>query len=98
MPADKREKTTEAIKEATESQEFKTLQLQSLLGRLNFISTMCPFLSTFKYNLNTCLANTLKGFKAYNNEKVKRDLKVWENFLVHPETWIPVCPEKTDPR
>jgi hypothetical protein len=76
LPSDKREKTLDAIKKATESKEFETLQLQSLLGRLNFISTMCPFLSTFKYNLNMCLANTLKGFKTYSNEKVKQDLKV----------------------
>jgi hypothetical protein len=97
LPSDKREKTIDAIKEAKVSQEFNTLQLQSLLGRLNFISTMCPFLTTFKYNLNICLANTLKGFKAYNNEKTRHDLKVWENFLTHPETWLPICPEKTDP-
>ncbi len=97
LPSDKREKTISAINEAIKSQEFDTLQLQSLLGRLNFISTMCPFLTTFKYNLNICLANTLKGFKAYNNEKVRNDLRVWQNFLSHQETWIPICPEKTDP-
>ncbi len=62
----------DAIKNATESREFDTLQLQSLLGRLNFISTMCPFLATFKYNLNLCLANTLKGFKTYSNEKCNK--------------------------
>jgi hypothetical protein len=90
-------KTIDAIEEAIKSQEFNTLQLQSLLGRLNFVSTMCPFLSTFKYNLNISLANTLRGFKAYNNEKIRHDLKVWKNFLAHPEIWIPVCPEKTDP-
>jgi hypothetical protein len=89
LPSDKREKIIHAIKAATESQEFDTPQLQSLLGRLNFISTMSPFLSTFKYNLNKCLAITLKGFKAYNNEKVNCDLKVWENFLTHPNSWIP---------
>jgi hypothetical protein len=68
LPTDKREKTIDAIEEAIKSQEFNTLQLQSLLGRLNFVSTMSPFLSTYKYNLNISLANTLKGFKAYNNK------------------------------
>jgi hypothetical protein len=97
LPTEKREKTLVAIKEVIRSQEFHTLQLQSLLGRLNFISTMCPFLTSYKYNLNVSLSNLLKGFKAYNNEKIKQDLKVWKNFLVHPETWIPICPEKTDP-
>ncbi len=58
---------------------------------------MCPFLTSYKYNLNVSLSNLLKDFKAYNNKKIKQDLKVWKNFLFHPETWIPICPEKTDP-
>ncbi len=97
LPSDKRESTLAAIKKAAVSKEFDTLQLQSLLGRLNFISTMCPFLASFKYNLNACLANTLRGFKAYNSEKVQEDLTVWKRFLTHPNTWIPICPERTDP-
>jgi hypothetical protein len=97
LPSNKKEKTISAINEAINSHEFNTLQLQSLLGKLNFISTMCPFMATFKYNLNIYLANTLKEFKAYNNEKVRNDLRVWQNFLNHPDTWIPICPEKTDP-
>jgi hypothetical protein len=58
---------------------------------------MCPFLASFKYNLNACLANTLRGFKTYNNEKVQEDLKGWKQFLTQPNSWLPICPEKTDP-
>jgi hypothetical protein len=53
---------------------------------------MCPFLASFKYNLNACLANTLRGFKSYNSEKVQEDLKGLETVPYpsnHVDTHLP---------
>ncbi len=97
LPEDKRVKTIAAIRETLNFKDFETTKIQSLLGRLNFVSSMCPFLTTFKYNLNASLACLLKGYKTFNNPKVRSDLITWLNFLNKDNQWIPICPEKCPP-
>jgi hypothetical protein len=97
LPEDKRLKTVAALKETLHSKELETTKIQSLLGRLNFVSSMCPFLTTFKYNLNTSLSSLLNGYKTFNNTNVKNDLITWLNFLKKEDQWMPICPERHTP-
>ncbi len=67
------------------------------MGRLNYISTMCPFINIFKFNLNQTLAALTKNQPAILDAKTRCDLQVWGNFLNHPTKWIPICLLKDDP-
>jgi hypothetical protein len=74
-----------------------TLQIQAVAGRLNFISSMCPFMNTFKFNLNSDLSKALKSSPVTLSQYSRNDLKVWINFLTHPDPWIPIPHEPSDP-
>jgi hypothetical protein len=66
-------------------------------GRLNFISSMCPFLNTFKYNLNVSLAEALKTGSSTLDSNTRKDLAVWLNFLSYKERWVPIPFEPIEP-
>jgi hypothetical protein len=89
--------TIQSIKEVTSSTPLSLPVFQSLMGRLNYISTMCPFMNIFKFNLNQILATLTKNQSATLNAKTRCDLQVWGNFLTHPTKWILICPLKDDP-
>jgi hypothetical protein len=97
LPEEKRIATLQSIIEVEIKENPTLLQFQSLLGRLNVISTMCPFMSIFKPNLNKHLSKLLKGYTVKLTRKTMDDLRVWKNLLSHPCQWIPICPEKSDP-
>jgi hypothetical protein len=61
LPDDKRRKTISKIVNLLHAPMVSTLQIQSVAGRLNFISSMCPFLKTFKFNLNASLSEALRS-------------------------------------
>jgi hypothetical protein len=67
------------------------------MGRLNYISTMCPFMNIFKYNLNQILATLTKNQPTTLDAKSRQDIQVWGNFLTHPTRWLPICPPRDDP-
>jgi hypothetical protein len=89
--------TIQSIKEVTSSTHLSLQAFQSLMGRLNYIATMCPFMNIFKFNLNKILAALTKGQSVSLNTKARRDLQVWGNFLTHPTKWIPICPLQDNP-
>jgi hypothetical protein len=97
LPESKRMATLQSINEAEREPTPTLVQFQSLMGRLNVLSVMCPFTTIFKPNLNAVLSSLLKGYHTKITDKAKDDLRVWKNFLSHPCQWIPICPEKTDP-
>jgi hypothetical protein len=97
LPENKRLATLQSIREVEKETYPTLLQLQSLLGRLNVISIMCPFMTIFKPNLNKLLTTLLKGYQTRLTKKAAEDLKVWKNLLSHPCQWIPICPETTEP-
>ncbi len=97
LPEEKRIATLQSINKVEIETSPTLLQFQSLLGRLNVISTMCPFMSIFKPNLNKHLSRLLKGYNVKITKKAADDLKVWKNLLSHPCQWIPICPETTEP-
>jgi hypothetical protein len=97
LPEDKIEKTKEAINTIRNLSTASTLQIQSLAGRLNFISSMCPFLNSFKFNLNKAVAQAILHGSTRISAALLNDLRIWNNFIHHSESWIPIPHEKHDP-
>jgi folylpolyglutamate synthase/dihydropteroate synthase len=52
LPAEKALTTRELINEVVSKKNVSLNELQSLLGRLNFVCMMCPFLKAFRFNMN----------------------------------------------
>jgi hypothetical protein len=48
LPDEKIQKTLSTIKNTLEYEKIDLLSMQKLMGRLNDISPMCPFLNSFK--------------------------------------------------
>ncbi len=72
--------------------------MQSLLGRLNFVCMMYPFLKIFRFNMNKELARRVEN-PALNTElttDAKTDLLVHKNFLSDPD-WYPIAREPVGP-
>ena len=93
LPEDKRTKTIRAITDLRATSQPELKQVQSMTGILNFISSMCPFMNTFKYNLNQLLSQLLKNYKTTINSKTDSDLRVWLNFLSKSKHKLPICQE-----
>jgi hypothetical protein len=56
LPTEKALITRELINEVVSKKNVSLNELQSLLGRLNFVCMMCPFLKAFRFNMNRELA------------------------------------------
>ena len=83
LPDEKAAKTREKIARIYSKKTVTLLEMQQLMGSLNDICLMCPFLNAFKKPLNGAL-----GFLQRNPGKetnlpiqAKKDLKVFYNFL-----------------
>jgi hypothetical protein len=57
LPTEKIRKCLENIIEVENKNKVSLLDMQTLLGNLNHIGQMCPFLLNFRFNLNRSLAN-----------------------------------------
>ena len=92
LPEEKAEKTKRRIHDALTDKKINLLQLQKLLGCLNDICLMCPFLQGFKKPLNNHLSYMqLHPFvKIYLSAQSKKDLTVFYNFLDAKEKWNPI--------
>jgi hypothetical protein len=97
LPEEKRISSLLALAEVSKQANPSLLQLQSLMGRLNVISVMCPFMNTFKFNLNAVLSSLLKGYSTTIMAKALDDIRIWTNRLSHPTQWNPICPERSEP-
>ena len=93
LPEDKKRKALECIKFTLNCNNLELLKMQELLGRLNNIAQMCPFLKCFTYPLYKNLAKieNSKGEKIYLSTNSKQDLNVWANFLLDKNEWHPIC-------
>jgi hypothetical protein len=89
--------TIQSIKTVLTAVHPSLHEFQSLMGRLNYIATMCPFMNIFKFNLNQILAKLTRNQPASLDTKSRQDLQVWGNFLTYPTRWLPICPPKDDP-
>jgi hypothetical protein len=97
LPEDKRAKTVEEIETSRNQQICSLKQMQTLMGRLNFVSSMCPFMNIFKWNLNNALSEAIANGSVSLGRDAKNDLLVWWNFLNHQERWVPIPREVTAP-
>jgi hypothetical protein len=98
-PEDKKQRTIESIRSVISTSEIGLLAMQKLMGRLNDLALMCPFLKTFKAHLNAKLSR-LQAFPASKvslDAQCISDLYVWAGFLLDPNPWIPICPRPCAP-
>jgi hypothetical protein len=58
---------------------------------------MCPFLNSFKFNLNKALATDITNGSTLVDSPLIEDLRIWQNFLTCQEKWIPIPHEKQEP-
>ena len=96
LPQDKKDKTLRAIFDAKNNDLISVLDMQKLLGNLNNVSMMCPFLNGFRRNLNDDLSFSLNSNTLLVRLSVqsKCDLNVWAGCLLDPgkNLPIPTCP------
>lgn len=87
LPEDKKATVLSRIHDAKETKFLTILEMQKLMGYLNYVALMSPFLNGFKKNLNDCL-----GYSLRNNielvrlcDNAKRDLNIWSSFILDME-------------
>jgi hypothetical protein len=99
LPYEKAEKARRAIFETFHAETASLHSLQSLVGRLNDVALMCPFLTAFRKNISELLA---KGEESPSDniiitEKAKDDLLIWWAAIEDSEKRLayPKCPLST---
>lgn len=99
LPTEKAEKALRGICEVYYADVASLLTLQCLVGRLNDISLMCPFLSTFRRNLTVMLSSAEESSKKESSvtEQVKNDLLVWWAAIKDCENGLPIPSEPAGP-
>jgi hypothetical protein len=74
---------------------------QRLVGRLNDISQLCPFLRIFKSSINEVMAgvptDAPKDLQLEVPDSARRDLLVWAGFLWSEFKWMPIPRETHAP-
>ena len=92
-PEDKKRRTLQGIEEFLSGEPVDLLMLQKLMGRINDVSLMAPFMKMFKNNLNGMLGwlqrNPQK--KCHPDEQAKKDIIVWAGFLKDEHIWVPIA-------
>ncbi len=71
--------------------------LQSLVGRLNNIAQMCPFLAAFRRNISALLANTEDDSVITIPSSAKDDLLIWWAAIEDCESGLPIPSEPSSP-
>jgi hypothetical protein len=99
LPEEKRIRTLKAIKLALESDAIDLLSMQKLVGRLNDVAIMCPFLSGFKRPIldDLCKLHENVPKKMKISADSKKDLLVWAGALMKPNAWLPIPREPCHP-
>jgi hypothetical protein len=91
-PAEKTEKLLYAAGKFFDKGKVSLLQMQKLMGRINDVGLLCPFLKAFKGPLNEMLGELQRnpGLKMYPSKQCKKDLLVWVAFVQEIEKWKPI--------
>jgi hypothetical protein len=97
LPSEKAEKARRAIFEVYNSETISLHTLQSLVGRLNDIALMCPFLSAFRRNISALLANATEVSEITVPNSAKDDLLVWWAAIDDCENGLPIPSEPSSP-
>jgi hypothetical protein len=93
LPAEKTTKYVNLVSQMLLANSVSLSDMQTLMGCLNHVAQMCPFMNNFRYHLNKLLATLTNGstVKLLLDKESKIDLQVWYNFLRDQKNWIPIC-------
>ncbi len=97
LPEEKAEHYLQKIAEVASSDNVTLDDMQSLMGRLNFLCMMCPFLKSFRFNLNKELSMRLDcdTLSSALSEIAVNDMLVHARVL--EAGWLPIAREVTAP-
>jgi hypothetical protein len=89
-------KAANCVNSAITSDTCTLKEWQCLLGRVNDISQMCPFMSIFRKPLTNMLADISSNAPGDSTlvitKEAKKELFVWAGFLSNDLKWLPICP------
>jgi hypothetical protein len=98
LPKEKRTKCLLAISNVENKNAVFLLDMQQLMGNLNHVAQMAPFLSFFRFNLNKTLASCNTSEPVMLPDEALQELNVWKNFLLDEQNWWPICrPQQAPP-
>jgi hypothetical protein len=92
LPCEKADKAKRAIYDIFQAEKASLHDVQSLVGRLNDIGLMCPFLTSFRRNISSLLSNAEeRGLEEIViTELAKDDLLVWWAAIEDCEKGLPI--------
>ena len=99
LPDDKKQRALADIKRAVAGESLDLLSMQKLMGRLNDISLMCPYLNGFKRPL----LDDLRSLQSMNGKSMalsyqsRKDLLTWAGMLADKDVWLPIAREPQAP-
>jgi hypothetical protein len=83
-----------SVKMAVTNDDISLKDCQRLVGRLNDVGQLCPFMKIFKQPISQCLAaipsNADPGTRVKISAEAKDDLLVWAGFLSSEFRWLPI--------
>jgi hypothetical protein len=83
-----------SVKMAVTNDDISLKDCQRLVGRLNDVGQLCPFMKIFKQPISQCLAaipsNADPGTRVEISAEAKDDLLVWAGFLSSEFRWLPI--------
>jgi hypothetical protein len=98
LPDEKRVKCLLAICKVESNNAVSLLDMQQLMGNLNHVAQMAPFLANFRFNLNKTLASCIKTEPVILSDETLQELVVWKNFLLDEIQFWPICrPQQSPP-
>jgi hypothetical protein len=94
LPEEKVLATRTILRDVVSRTDVGLDEMQSLLGRLNFVCMMCPFLKAFRYNMNRELARRIEdpSLRSVLSKEAKADLLTRDCFLADT-AWCPIARE-----
>ncbi len=94
-------KALECVERGILSESCTLKEWQQLLGRINDISQMCPFMKIFRISLNQVIEkvnlDAPSTTRVQVSQQAKEDLKVWKNWLTGDLKWLPIPPVDANP-
>jgi hypothetical protein len=98
LPDDKIVHYLHSISETSRSQAVTLANMQSLMGKMNFLCMMCPFLKCFRFNLNRELSKRIEDSDicAAIGEEAKTESLVHAKIL-EKGSWLPIARDLSAP-
>jgi hypothetical protein len=94
-------KALECVERGILSESCTLKEWQQLLGRINDISQMCPFMKIFRMSLNQVIekvnSDAPSTTRVQVSQQAKEDLKIWKNWLTGDLKWLPTPPVDANP-